>query len=668
MDSAKLAPRRSRRSRSGTAPSSPGPAPVGFAQAEAALVEHYPRLVRLAHLVLPSSLGRARRVLAAHALTQRALPRRGELAGARVPGPRAAGPDGGRDRSGGGVSARDAGYACVRVRVLREALRACGEGGSGRPGKARVPFGLPQVWGLRLFPRAGGTEELALDQALSRLSGAGRAAYALLHLEGLDAEAARALLTEAGAADAGAALGEAAGAEVPAGARAAALLASPEFDPCSLQARPTDLVRRRQGVRALGAGAAVLLVCGAAFTGWALTRSEEPASVPSVAERESLDPARLTTVAPDAWETAARRDFSVWPARGELVSDRALLGRALRAWARPGPRTHVSATPGTPLGGPAGPPRLLWAGHTAGADIVLFYDGLRLVRYAEAAGDGFGDPALDLVRADGVDEAGAAVVAVARTDGNVRYLTAPWVKSVAQRDLRAPQRASTPRATERDGTVWPFQQPGRKPAPGGGCTTWNTVQVTGRDGHARLYTDLGDLLPAHLTTGAPAAPGEVDDLASRTAWAPSACSLVAGQGRGVRAVNSWSYARQPLPEGAGTARWACTRMETWRGGGTLTLAEYRAPGHALGSVAAQAGDSPSCGARQPDVLAGAMWKAPSGQWYVLAAGSEGVASITARDGIRGSSPTRLFALPARKGSTAALSATLVTGGTLDGLG
>ncbi|WP_431033040.1 hypothetical protein ACQYWQ_06980 [Streptomyces sp. P6-2-1] len=668
MDSAKLAPRTSRRSRSGTAPSSPGAAPVGFAQAEAALVEHYPRLVRLAHLVLPSSLGRARRVLAAHALTQRALPRRKDRAGGPVPGPRGTGAGGGRGRDGARVSARDAGYACVRRRVLREALRACGEAG-GKAGKTRVPFGLPRVWGLRLFPRAGGGEELALDQALALLSGAGRAAYALLHLEGLDPEAVRTLLAEAGADDAGAALGEATGVEVPAGAHAAALLASPEFDPCSLQARPTDLVRRRQCVRVVGAGAAVLLVCGAAFTGWSLTRgSAAPAPVPNAAEREALDPAHLTTVAQDAWKTAARRDFSVWPARGGLVSDGALLGRALREWASPGPRTHVSATPGTPLGGPAGPPRLLWAGHTAGANVVLFYDGLRLVRYAEAAGDGFGDPALDLVRADGVDETGAAVVAVARTDGNVRYLTAPWVKSVAQRDLRAPERASTPFTTERDGTVWPFQQPGREPAADGGCTTWNTVQVTGLDGHARLYTDLGDLLPAHLTTGSPTAPDEVDDLTGRTAWAPSACSLVAGQGRGVRAVNSWEYASQPLPEGAGTAGWACTRMDTWRGGGTLTLAEYRAPGHPLGAVAAQAGDSPSCGTRQPDVLAGAMWKAPSGTWYVLAAGSEGVASITARDGIRGASPTRLFALPAPKGATATLKAELVKGGTLNGLG
>ncbi|NED18092.1 hypothetical protein G3I31_08035, partial [Streptomyces sp. SID9913] len=52
------------------ASASAGPA-VDVEQAEAALVEHYPRLVRLAHLVLPPGWGRSRRVLAAHALTQR---------------------------------------------------------------------------------------------------------------------------------------------------------------------------------------------------------------------------------------------------------------------------------------------------------------------------------------------------------------------------------------------------------------------------------------------------------------------------------------------------------------------------------------------------------------------------------------------------------------------
>ncbi|MBZ4017044.1 hypothetical protein CCS38_15100, partial [Streptomyces purpurogeneiscleroticus] len=123
---------------------------IDVEQAEVALVEHYPRLVRLAYLVLPPRLGRNRRVITAHAVTQRALPRgRTPVAESAPPAP------------------PDPAYAFVRQRVLRAALAA------GRPalrlGPWRVPLPqlpppLPQVWGLRLFPRSGGADELALDQ------------------------------------------------------------------------------------------------------------------------------------------------------------------------------------------------------------------------------------------------------------------------------------------------------------------------------------------------------------------------------------------------------------------------------------------------------------------------------------------------------------------------
>ncbi|NED93246.1 hypothetical protein G3I76_76065, partial [Streptomyces sp. SID11233] len=92
-------------------------APVDAEQAEASLVEHYPRLVRLGYLVLPPSLNRSRRVLAAHALAQRSLQaarRAGPAQGTGLPLPRrpgrtaVAGPD----------------YASVRRRVLRGALAA----------------------------------------------------------------------------------------------------------------------------------------------------------------------------------------------------------------------------------------------------------------------------------------------------------------------------------------------------------------------------------------------------------------------------------------------------------------------------------------------------------------------------------------------------------------
>lgn len=162
----------------------PGPV-VDVEQAEAALVEHYPRLVRLAYLVLPPSLGRNRRVLTAHSLTQRALPRARTSADAvAVPAPRTA-----EGRNG------DPGYGFVRLRVLRTALDA------GRPLRRRawprrsqLPPLLPQVWGLRLFPRSGGADELALDQGLSALSGPGRAAFVLRGLERLDDTAVRSML------------------------------------------------------------------------------------------------------------------------------------------------------------------------------------------------------------------------------------------------------------------------------------------------------------------------------------------------------------------------------------------------------------------------------------------------------------------------------------------
>ncbi|MFD4143944.1 hypothetical protein ACFWSO_34170, partial [Streptomyces sp. NPDC058572] len=67
----------------------PAPGPVEVEQAEAALIEHYPRLVRIAYLVLPPSLGRNRRVLTAHAIAQRSLPRGRAAAGpAAHPPPR----------------------------------------------------------------------------------------------------------------------------------------------------------------------------------------------------------------------------------------------------------------------------------------------------------------------------------------------------------------------------------------------------------------------------------------------------------------------------------------------------------------------------------------------------------------------------------------------------
>ncbi|MER5205344.1 hypothetical protein [Streptomyces sp. NPDC002825] len=820
--------------------------PVDVEQAEAALVERYPRLVRIAYLVLPPSLGRNRRVLTAHALVQRSLPRR------RVPGPAVPGPRRAED-------AVDPGYAYVRGEVLRQALIA---GLPLRrlalPRRAQFPPLLPHVWGLRLFPRVGGADELALDQRLSRLSGAGRAAYVLRGLERQgDPEVLR-VLAAAGVEDPAAALAEADALESPAleapdtpadptaagpnpgadpwqdgparvgeqggpgrggggagdfgkaggldgasaapgarhqdgrsdrvgeqagpgradgrsgggtagrdalagsggrthgtgeaggpaapggtagsghteradghrgpgdGGRAdggrgpmgpgraqrpgrpdgpasaagtgspdaespgraagsapagppappgagghgpaslprrlsgAALLESDEFDPCALQARPTDLMRRRQHARAALVALVALVVCGTLLglpgDGWGRNGAAAPSYARNPAAEAALDPGAVKKADPGAWPAATRQDFSVWPARGGLTGDSALLRRALAVWARPGGSVRSSATPGTPVGPPMGPPQLLFAGRVDAMRVVLFHDGLRAVRYAEPV-EGTAGAALDFARTDAADTVGAAALVVSRASGNVRYLMAPWVRETAVRDLLAPGEGPRPLVRDAAGVTDPV--PG--PAQAGGCTRWNSLQI--RDGSGvRLLTDLGELAPARLLWGPPSAASDATGAEARKVWARTACQLTAVRAHGVRSVNAWRFARQPLPEGAGQATWVCTRAETWRGTGSRVLAQFLVPAPEVpAALAARSEGSPACGVRDPRVLAGVLWKAPGGDWFVLAAGSPDFTSLETSGGVKGRSDGPLLAVRAGAGARADLDGTLPDG-------
>ncbi|MEU6842748.1 hypothetical protein ABZ930_12880 [Streptomyces sp. NPDC046716] len=613
-------------------PAAPVPADViDVERAEAALVEHYPRLVRLAYLVLPPGLGRNRRVLTAHSVVQRALPR-----GRTAPAPAAGG---------------DPGYAYVRLRVLRSALEAgLPLRRAAWPRRAQLPPLLPQVWGLRLFPKSGGADELALDQRLSALDGPARAAYVLRGLERLDDAAIRSTLLAAGCApDAVAtALTTAATVETQ-----PALLASPEFDPCSLHARPTDLMRRRQHAKAAVAGLAALVVCGALLglpggESWGPDGAAAPPYARNPAGQAALDPAKLTRMAPTAWESSARVDFSVWPARGSLTGDQDLLRRALAVWARPGASVQVSATPGTAAGAPPGPAQLLYAGEIDQARVVVLYDGLRVVRYAEPR-DGTSGAALDFARVDGADAAQSGAVVLDRSDGNVRYLTAPWVTGAAVHDLLKPDAPAQKVSRAADGTTAPFAGP----ALSGACTSWNALALTDATG-TRLTTDLGELVPARLTSGSPDAPHD----SAPADWSAGACSLAAARSHGVRSVNSWPYARQPLPEADGTAEWVCTRAETWQGGTPRTLALFRTPGATAAVVAAKSQTSPACGSRDPLVLAGVRWKSRAGVWYLVAAGSKKVGSVTAA----GSTvPGNLLAVKVARGAKVSLTGRTAAG-------
>ncbi|MFD4374543.1 hypothetical protein ACFWPY_23560, partial [Streptomyces sp. NPDC058527] len=529
--------------------------PVDVEQAEAALVERYPRLVRIAYLVLPPTMGRNRRVLTAHALVQRALPRR------RVPGPVVPEPRRAED-------AVDPGYAYVRGEVLRQALVA---GLPLRrlavPRRAQLPPLLPQVWGLRLFPRAGGADELALDQLLSRLSGPARAAYVLRGLERQgDAEVLR-VLASAGAADPESALAELAvledeppaspvvarggeqagpgrrrssggtptdpGSAEPAGPRlsGASLLESAEFDPCTLQARPGDLLRRRQHGRAVLVGVAALLVCGALLglpgDGWGRNGAAAPSYARNPAAEAALDPAKVKRVSAAVWPGAVRRDFSVWPARGELTGDAPLLRRALAVWARPGGAVESSATPGTPVGPPMGPPQLLFAGRVDAARVVLFHDGLRIVRYAEPVA-GTAGAALDFARTDGAEGPAAGAVVVTRAAGNVRYLTAPWVTGTAVRDLLMPDKEPWTLGRDAHGVTDAVPSPAHAKE----CVRWNTLEAKDDSG-GRLLGDLGELVPARLLWGGPAAPGGATGGEARGGGGRRAGPRTTGGGPGV---------------------------------------------------------------------------------------------------------------------------------------
>ncbi|MFE7315768.1 hypothetical protein ACFU7T_22200 [Streptomyces sp. NPDC057555] len=611
-------------------------------RAEAALVEHYPRLVRLAYLVLPPSMGRHRKVLTAHGLVQRALPWRvprrpaGALPAQR--GPQDAG----------------SGYELMRQRTLELALAY-----EQRQRPAVLLPTVPFVWGLRLLPRAGGADELALDQALSAVPAPVRAALGLWCLEGLEADAARAVLARAGVQDPEAA--ERAAGQLDQRTGAAALLGSAEFDPCTVQARPTDLLRRRQRVRATAVLAAVLAAGVAAV----VLPGGRPADGPvPTAAGQALDPGRLLRAPDEQWARSSRMDFTAWPPRGRQAGDRALLQRALRVWAAPPAGTRIVAAADTSTRPPAAPPRLLYAGLIDNVRVVVFHDGERLVRYAEPEGT---TPTLHFARVDNADLTSAGGLVIGRGNGWLRYLIAPWVADVATRDLLTPDARPHGLHLAPDGVTDRIPLP---PADGAACGHWPVAEFRSSpridDRRSFLVTDLGDLAPVHLTYLAhPAAggPGEATGGPALRSWARTACTLRSLRGTGVRSVNNWAYAAQDLPEGGGTATWVCNRADTWRGPGRV-MVQFQPPAAGPadpGRVTGREAGTAVCGPFGRHVLSDVHWQAKSGKWYLLAAGSSEVAGIDVTGGARAAADAATLAAPAAQGAPAQVTGRLRDG-------
>lgn len=623
---------------------------VEVGSAEAALVEHYPHLVRFAYLVLPAAMGRHRRVLAAHRVVQRALPRTARRPGSS-PGAPTTAPRG---------EAPDPAYGEVRAAVLRGVLRHAAR--AERPVRAPRP-GLPVVWGLRLFPSAAGPEEAALDRELAKLTPGARAAFALRHLEGLPEAKVRELLHAAGAADAQA---DWAAARRVDGERdgASVMLLSAEFDSHAVQTRPTDLLRRRALIRTatLAAAALVLGLVALPLTGegaWGPGPMTVPVAGPGAPEQDAarIAPAELRRTPPERWADTSRVDFSAWPARGDRTGDAALLGRALDAWTSTGGDVRVAVTPGTSAAAPTGPPQLLFAGDVEGAAVVLLHDGGRLARYTE--GRDASRPVLAVARADDADVTTAAAVVVHRTATSLRYLTAPWIAQAATLDLLDPDDGPEPLARTDAGVTESLPVPGA-----GECARrpvlWLRSSERIVESHAFLLADLGEVTPAHLTytpppeSGQPGrAPREAVGAEARRVWARGACALASLRERGVRAVNNWEFGRQELPRKAGRASWVCQRADTWAGRGSVSVRfltpsrDADGPGREVATDTD--GDTALCSRFGQHLVARTAWRSPEGGRYLLVAGSREVTRLRVTGDVRAERAGRYLAVPLEDG-------------------
>ncbi|GAB3832601.1 hypothetical protein [Kribbella italica] len=596
---------------------------VGPAEVEAALLESYPALVRLAYLVLPSSLGRHRRVLAAHGVVQRAMPDRRKLERQLI----------------GETSAA----AYIRRKVLRDAVRQA---------RARTPLRLlPAVWGFRLFPRSGAADDLVLDQAMSACTPEARAAWALVRIEHLGVAEAESELRAAGIDAAAAAIKEAAELDETAVAGVRGPLDAQVFDPCAVRLAPTDLMRRKARGRAVAIIVTIVLAL-ILLASLALTAGRGQSTtqaVPVVAQQEtkqlSVDDLRRSKV---LWQDTARVDFTAWPVRGNRIKDRELLSRALNTWTD---GTSVTSVAGAPMTAPTEAPQLLYAGDVDGAGVVLVHDGQRIARYSDRNGG-----KLVVARTDDADVTTSAAVAISESADGVRFLTAPWVAETGLRDLKKPDTPAGKLPTA-DGITAPVKPPTAD------CSYWPAMQLRSSEAiaekHAFLVTYLGGLSPAHLTYMPPPSQGparfprEATSGAALVSWSRTVCGLQTLQNKGVKAANNWTFAEQRLPDGTYGA-WVCTRSDSWQGGGWASVKLFPA-----GLPAGKATNTAICSRFDQNVLATTAWRSPTGTTYLLAAGSRNVDRLT----VAGKSiPGSVIALPGQVNSP--VSAHVTTGDTI----
>ncbi|MFC9975955.1 hypothetical protein ACFVH6_34200 [Spirillospora sp. NPDC127200] len=507
-----------------------------------------------------------------------------------------------------------------RTRVLRKAMRP----------SRRLRTGLGP-W-LRALPAP--LPDPAPAAALARLDPPVRAAWALLHVAGMPRYRVHDELVSLRVRDRWAAI--AAAEAVPVSE------APPPGPPPAVLLRP---VRRRPVAPVVAAAALTAALVGM------LVVTENGGSLLGGSRPAAAGHLRLVTAPPGAWAHGPHR-LDAWPARGDLVRDKAFTARALDAWA---------ARAGGRRGHLRGDAQLLYAGRIDGAPVAILRRGGRIARYTGPRG------ALE-VRTAGTEATAPLAL------GGGRYLLSPW-------DTRAAVPGGD-RVEVHDGVTAPVAVRTR-------CGRGPVLDVQGAAGR-RTLGELGGPRPVVLAYRPPthraaateaahepvpgARTGRLDSAGIRF-WERLGC-LLPQPVRPVTEAVAWEFWSGKLPHGGARADWACTRL-AFAGGGTTAQSTLLDERHERVTG--------WCDDRRP--VAGTWWQVPAAhshsrahshaqahvegqaqaqevRWYYLAAAARGLLPhaegpvrgaetrgrlLVARSAVEGRRPDAPVTLTARTG-------------------
>jgi hypothetical protein len=304
----------------------------------------------------------------------------------------------------------------------------------------------------------------------------------------------------------------------------------------------------------------------------------------------------------------------------------------------------VTALAGTAGGPPVGVVRTLYAGDLDGQTVVLLADDVRIARYTVAGKS----RTVTLAPKPRRDPVNASALRLTSGTTSARYLLAPWVSKIEATVLGGGWR----KLTASDGVT------GAVGGGGGGTACWSgpVLRLTAGDVHGGApftLADFGAAAPAHARYQPPAVPAqiagqnagatasptagqsagpiagpqELDARGGPAVWNRLGCALTELRGATLDSVTAWELWSGDLPENAGRASWVCTRADG-TGGANRAAADLIMPGAAKTQRTAVRTATRLCSQLAPDLVVATWWKAPSGKWYFLAAGSRNVGRIT----------------------------------------